>query len=619
MMRKGDSLSVVDRKDGKLYDCKVVKRRNGRVLVHFIGWSKSHDEWLSIGDSRIKSPPSITNPIPTRAHSEDPDSLHVSRVSAEVVIDEAHDRLFSSQPPTHAQQMLRTPESSLTNRKRRRDPNSGGSSGNDRKRGAYADAARRGLMEGSLSPVHLPAPPSSAPMGDGTEQQRRPPATQPATTLDPPEAIGSSAGSGGVTDGGVSAVVPGGISMCGLCRLPTEQTKVECTDCRKSFHGDPLYLGVNPEVCAGLLADTDGAVLYRCCSCRLKHPNDAIGLSQLTRIVGELVKAVRSNKAHSPPVTSSAEVPRSTSNRDAILAQVREVQEREKRKDCIIIRGFRNMSVEVMRDQMAVICDLLNIPLVVMTEIQMVGDNYFRARVTDADSRRELLLRCHQLRNSEEFSRVYINRDLTFQQRQDLRNKRTVARESSSGVASGSNTVPVFQGNSNRAIFSGRFSHLEDESHEPNSTEPQSSGVTQGTLESGRPRRQSLSLQRNSNSTLGQRSGNGQGPGGSGSRGRGGAGRGARGTGRGRGGAGRGRGSNEGSNGAMNLGRGRGLGQDRVVRSEVDLNSRRGNNSQARTYSAAGQNSQDIYRNPVPSTSGIQFNNVPHQRRSLNN
>ena len=87
---------MVDRKDGKLYDCKVVKRRNGRVLIHFVGWSKSHDEWLSIGDSRIKPPPS--NASPTRAQSEDPESLHVSRISAEVLIDETHDRLFSSQP-----------------------------------------------------------------------------------------------------------------------------------------------------------------------------------------------------------------------------------------------------------------------------------------------------------------------------------------------------------------------------------------------------------------------------------------------------------------------------------------------------------------------------------------
>ena len=533
MMRRGDSLRVVDRKDGKLYDCKVVKRRNGRVLIHFVGWSKSHDEWLSIGDSRIKPPPS--NASPTRAQSEDPESLHVSRISAEVLIDETHDRLFSSQPSANAQQTLKTPESPIINRKRMRDPNSGGSGGNVRKRGAYADAARRGMLDESL-PLHdLPAPASSAP-----EDQQRLPAALPATTLGLPEAIDSSAGSGGGTDGGVSAVVPGSVVECGMCRLPTEHAKVECTECKEFFHGDPLCLGVKPEVCTGLLADTDGAVLYRCCSCRLKHTNDAIGLSQLTRIVGEIVRSVRSNKAQSPPVASSAEAPRSTPNRDAILAQVREVREREKRKDCIIIRGFRNMSVEVMRDQMAVICDLLNIPLVVMTEVHMVGDNYFRARVTDADSRKELLLRCHQLRNSEEFSRVYINRDLTFQQRQDLRNKRSVARESSSGVASGSNTVPVFQGNSNRVISSGRFSRLEDESHEPNSIETQSSGVTQGAFQSGRPGRQSLSsLRRDSNTTIGQQSGDGRGSGANGSRGRGVAGRGRGGAGRGRGGAGR--------------------------------------------------------------------------------
>ena len=630
MLRKNDNIKVVDKKDGKLYDCKVVKRRNGRVLIHYIGWAKTYDEWLSINDSRIKQPHACASL--SRAHSEDSETLHVSRVSAEILIDETHDKLFSSQPSASTLPTLSTPKSPSNSRKRVRDPDSGGSGGNLRKRGAYADAAMRGLLENDPSPQHRQSSTVAASVGGSTEEQQRLPSALPASALEPPEAIVSSAGSGGGADGGESAVVPGGFENCGLCRLPTELAKVECTDCKEKFHGEPLCLGVKPEVCAVLLADTDGAVLYRCCSCRLKRPNDPAGLSQLTNIVGELVRAVRTEKVHCRPAPTQAEAQQAPSSRDTILAQVREVREREKRRDCIVIRGFRNMSVDVLRDQMAVICDLLDIQPVVMTDVQVIGDsNYFRARVTDADNRKELLLRCHQLRNSEEFSRVYINRDLTFQQRQDLRNRRTVARQSSSGVATGSNVVPVSQGTGSRAISSGRFACLADESQQSNDAVQQSTSFNRGNVQLRRPRGQSFSsLQRGQSSTRGHLPSGGRGSGGTGSRGQVGRGGAGQFIGRGRGPGRFGRtvpplgqvdncsNHSAGSNPAVNLGRGRGRGQSGAARSEEGPSSRGGRNSQTSINAAMGENSQDFYRNPVPSTSGIQFNNVPHQRRSLN-
>ena len=202
MMKKGDRLRVVDRKDGRHYDCKVVKRRNGRVLIHFVGWSKSHEEWLSIGDPRIMQPTGEANT--NRARSEDPDTLQVSRVSAEVLIDETHDRLFNSQPSLHTQQILSTPISPTGNRKRVRDPDSTGSGDmNVRKRGAYADATRTGLVDDSSSP-HYSRASARVPalMTDEVEEQRRLSATLLPATLGPPEANVSSAESGGEMDGG---------------------------------------------------------------------------------------------------------------------------------------------------------------------------------------------------------------------------------------------------------------------------------------------------------------------------------------------------------------------------------------------------------------------------------
>ena len=46
---------VTDNIDGKKHPCKIVKVNSEKkeILVHFINWKKSYDEWLSMDSSRI--------------------------------------------------------------------------------------------------------------------------------------------------------------------------------------------------------------------------------------------------------------------------------------------------------------------------------------------------------------------------------------------------------------------------------------------------------------------------------------------------------------------------------------------------------------------------------------
>ncbi|MEL7428056.1 MAG: hypothetical protein AAFN81_34060, partial [Bacteroidota bacterium] len=172
------------------------------------------------------------------------------------------------------------------------------------------------------------------------------------------------------------------------------------------------------------------------------------------------------------PPRSGAESGGNLSTRAEILSQVRELREREKRRDFIVIRGLQNTTAEQVCRLMPEISNLLGIAPVQLTEVRNVGNsNFFRAKVANENSRRELLLKCHQLRNTENFSRVYFNRDLTFQQRQDLRQRRAEASaQGSSQVITDPNSIPVNPNSipvsshwNNLGLASGRFACLQEE------------------------------------------------------------------------------------------------------------------------------------------------------------
>ena len=122
VLKKGTTVKVTDKKDGKLYECKVLKTSANRIKVHYVGWNRSRDEWLQSDDPRIKL---ATVKGPNRASSLEPNAraTHSDRTSAEVEIDNLHDRLCSSQPNPQDVGEQKTSERAKS-RKRNRDPDS---------------------------------------------------------------------------------------------------------------------------------------------------------------------------------------------------------------------------------------------------------------------------------------------------------------------------------------------------------------------------------------------------------------------------------------------------------------------------------------------------------------
>ena len=114
-----------------------------------------------------------------------------------------------------------------------------------------------------------------------------------------------------------------------------------------------------------------------------------------------------------------------------------------------MIRGLPQLSPQAVEQKFSEICAYLGVGDVELNNVVHISTgngSLYRARVVDLVKRKELLTKAHELANSDTFSRVYINRDLTYHQRQELVLRRSRARghqnSGSASVLSGANVVP---------------------------------------------------------------------------------------------------------------------------------------------------------------------------------
>ena len=237
------------------------------------------------------------------------------------------------------------------------------------------------------------------------------------------------------------------------------RTSVACEKCSKKFHAEERCLGVNNTVIEALLIE-NSAISYNCCVCRGSSNNFNGSMGQVMGIIGSLVSDMRkvmaeislrtgnahshnnsvdaSNVAgHSISETASNQMPFRPGN--AIMNEIREVYERDKRKNSVVIRGVMNKSEHEVKNIFNGACSYLAVGNIQISDLTKLSPSVWSGKVLDTPSRLKLLSETKRLRSSNIFKDIYIQRNLTYRQRRDLLAKRARG----NNQISGANAIPI--------------------------------------------------------------------------------------------------------------------------------------------------------------------------------
>ena len=64
-LHEGDYVAVKELRDSLFYKCKVVQVQKNQIKIHYQGWNKKYDEWVSLDSDRLsRNVESILPPPP---------------------------------------------------------------------------------------------------------------------------------------------------------------------------------------------------------------------------------------------------------------------------------------------------------------------------------------------------------------------------------------------------------------------------------------------------------------------------------------------------------------------------------------------------------------------------
>ena len=273
------------------------------------------------------------------------------------------------------------------------------------------------------------------------------------------------------------------VHNCSMCGHRVGDDAIGCDRCSRWVHPTVMCSGL-PSDAIKTISDLSGdAVLFVCTDCRVKPPSpkgvttrqsssaSEAGVSHeliqqlfvsvkgicsaVMELTARMDKAFSGNPSAAPPNAQyqpqslAEQVPhpanpgkpntRNTANpeseyRSVIRQEMREIQERSKRRQSVIIKGMHATSARDLISQFADLSHSFAGTRVELSDVAPIANHsdLFRAKILDDDHRKLVLDRAKTLRDSEH-AHVFIRRDLTFAQRKELRERR--AQRNSGDVA----------------------------------------------------------------------------------------------------------------------------------------------------------------------------------------
>lgn len=148
----------------------------------------------------------------------------------------------------------------------------------------------------------------------------------------------------------------------------------------------------------------------------------------------------------SPPV----DFVKSQEFRRIVQDESREIAEREKRKHSIIVKGLGTDPAVVLRELTEVGMEIIGSPVKIV-DVVVINSEMVRGKILDLEQRKRFLAAAKNLKSSTRFSSVYVNRDLTRSQREQLAEWRANNRRAGhsgyvrnpESVVTGANAIPI--------------------------------------------------------------------------------------------------------------------------------------------------------------------------------
>ena len=259
-----------------------------------------------------------------------------------------------------------------------------------------------------------------------------------------------------------------GQQLCGTCSRDPGDNPIGCDSCEVWVHSTEMCSGLPSDLIHAILDYGGEGIRFICMRCRLKPPStsddaeDAANTAQsqshligtmqqmfqqfrgmcqmISEVSDELRNLARSMKPQTqnaiqppePPRLPHAPTPQPTEQpalRSVIVEEVREMQEREKRKHSIIIKGLNTSSTAEASRLFREISSSKFGCEVFLTEVSSIKDHagMFRAKITSDEQRKQVLNSAKTLKGTQ-YDKVYISRDLTRAQRTALFEKRQARR-----------------------------------------------------------------------------------------------------------------------------------------------------------------------------------------------
>ena len=295
------------------------------------------------------------------------------------------------------------------------------------------------------------------------------------------------------------ASVPGNptctnLQLCGTCCKDVGDDSIGCDECEVWVHNTVMCSGLSGDMLEAINRYDGAGIKFVCTKCRrdfsvkrggspssstemhlvelVKHLSQQVmGICSVVQQLQSEFNLIRSQPgpaktcqsilqppehAHATnplpsqsgtPVATPASGPPPSEYRKVVREELRELQEQQKRRSSLVIRGLGAGSASAAIAAFEHVSEYLINQKVTLTDVVRIPSesDLFRGKVPDDSARRLILDKAKQLKESPRYGFVFIRRDLTFKQRSELRAKREAAAHGNSSNRPNANnpSLPV--------------------------------------------------------------------------------------------------------------------------------------------------------------------------------